>query len=543
MTRWFALPAFLIAALPFALAWFLAGRPVAIPDGAGDAIPCVSYTPFRGSETPFEESFVARPERIEEDLARLAGESIRCVRTYAVDQGLDRVPEIAARHGIRVLLGAWIGREAAKNRAQLEAVVRVANAHPATVRAVIVGNEVLLRRERTADDLARDLAWVRARTTVPLTYADVWEFWLQNPQLAQAVDFVTVHVLPYWEDEPIANRDAAPYTVATWRRMREIFPGKPVFLGETGWPSAGRMREGARPGRIEQARYLREFSQLAARESGLDFNLIEAFDQPWKRASEGTVGGHWGIFDEARRPKFSWTGPIAAVPHWRLALAATEIVALALFAFAFGPALSVARWLALGVFAHGAAAISVAQAEFLIAASRGPLEWATGALGIGLGLALAALIAVALARGLNPRPIPPMSAAIAWLARPRIASLNRDMTYALIRSAFVVAAVVHTLGLLFDGRYRGFPVAGYLIPAAVFAGMAWLGARRDAAHDAVRDPQGWSLAWVLATGGIAVAVLEGGSNHQALMWALTALLLAAPWLNLRLAPWTRAARA
>ncbi|MBM3733184.1 MAG: hypothetical protein FJW24_06925 [Acidimicrobiia bacterium] len=536
MTRWFAAPAFLIAALPFALAWFLAGRPVPLADGVGGAIPCVSYTPFHGNETPFEENFVARPERIEEDLARLAGEGIRCVRTYAVDQGIERVPEIAARHGIRVLLGAWIGREAAKNRIQLETAVRLANAHSATVRAVIVGNEVLLRRERTADDLARDLAWVRARTFVPLTYADVWEFWLRNPALADAVDFVTVHVLPYWEDEPIANRDAAPYTVDIWRKMRETFPGKPVFLGETGWPSAGRMRESARPGRIEQARYLREFSQLAARESGLDFNLIEAFDQPWKRVSEGTVGGHWGIFDEARRPKFPWTGYIAAVPHWRLALTATEIVALVLFAFAFGPALSVARWLALGVFAHAAAAMSVIHAEFLVAASRGPLEWAIGAVGLGLGLVLAALAAMALARGFADRPIPPTSDALAWLARPRWTSLDRNLTYALIRFAFLFAAVVHTLSLLFDGRYRGFPVAGFLIPAAVFAGMAWLGSKR---RDAANDPQGWAMAWLLAAGGIAVAILEGWANHQALMWGLTALLLALPWLNLRRAPWTR----
>ncbi|MEK7244755.1 MAG: hypothetical protein AAB223_01900, partial [Pseudomonadota bacterium] len=201
MTRWLCLPAFLLAALPFALVWGLAGRPVAIPEGAAGerpapiigppyraagerpapiigppyraagAIPCVSYAPFRGSQTPFDQALVVAPAEIEDDLRKLAAFGIRCVRTYSVDQGLERVPEIAARHGMTVLLGAWIGREDAKNRRQLETAVQLANAHPGTVRAVIVGNEVLLRRERTADDLARDLAWVRARTSVPLTYA------------------------------------------------------------------------------------------------------------------------------------------------------------------------------------------------------------------------------------------------------------------------------------------------------------------------------------------------------------------------------------
>ena len=38
-------------------------------------------------------------------------------------------------------------------------------------------------------------------------------------------------------------------------------------------------------------------------------NLIEAYDQPWKRQLEGTVGGHWGIYDAYRRqPKFVWGG-------------------------------------------------------------------------------------------------------------------------------------------------------------------------------------------------------------------------------------------
>jgi glucan 1,3-beta-glucosidase len=534
MTRRFALPAFVLAALPFVLTWALAGRPVAVPDGAGQAIPCVSYTPFRGNETPFEESFVAAPERIADDLARLAAEGIRCVRTYSVDQGLERVPEIAARHGIAVMLGAWIGREEAKNRLQLETAVRLANAHPGTVRALIVGNEVLLRRERTADDLARALAWVRARVSVPLTYADVWEFWLRNPALAGAVDFVTVHVLPYWEDEPVANADAARYTVETWRRMREAFPGKSVFLGETGWPSAGRMRAGARPGRIEQARFLREFSVLAAREPGLDFNLIEAFDQPWKRAAEGTVGGHWGIFDESRRAKFPWTGPVAARTDWTDDLAATEVLALALYTLAFGRGLSFARWLALGIFAHAAAALFVVQAELVSVASRGPLEWAIGAGGLALGFVAAALAGFGLAHGFGGSArIAPVGAALAWLARPKAAAFDRALAFGIIRSAFLAAALVHTLGLLFDGRYRGFPVAGFLVPAAVFAGIAWFAGRTA---DSRADPQGRALALVLAIGGIAVALLEGWPNHQALLWAATALLLAAPWFIHRPAP-------
>ncbi|MSO85613.1 MAG: hypothetical protein EXR02_05025 [Rhodospirillales bacterium] len=124
MTRWFFLPAFLLAALPIALVWGLAGHPIEMPPPAAGMIPCVSYTPFRGNQTPFDPALVVAPAGIEDDFGKLAAFGIRCVRTYSVDQGLENVPEIAARHGMSVLLGAWIGRDDAKNRRQLETAVR-----------------------------------------------------------------------------------------------------------------------------------------------------------------------------------------------------------------------------------------------------------------------------------------------------------------------------------------------------------------------------------------------------------------------------------
>ncbi len=517
--------AFALAALPFALAWVLAGGPVALPDGAGQAIPCVSYTPFRGNQTPFDDSFVADPARIEEDLRLLAART-RCVRTYAVDQGLERVPEIAERHGLQVLLGAWIGREHAKNQAQLDVAVRLANAYPKTVRAVIVGNEVLLRRERRPEDLAAYLAWARARTATPLTYADVWEFWTKNPLLARSVDFVTIHILPYWEDTPTANAQAPAYVVETWRQARQAFAGRDVFVGETGWPSAGRMREGARPGPIEQAYFFRELSRLAAAEPGLDFNLIEAFDQPWKRASEGTVGGHWGLFDRHRTAKFPWTGPVAPAPDWPVRFVTAEIAALLLFAATLGARLAVGRWLALAFFVHAAGTILVAHGGAVAESGRDPFEWAVGAGGLGLGAVAAWFFVRALSHGAGEARAVPLAAALGWLARPRASALDRPVVLGLARGTVLCAATAQTLGLVFDGRYRGFPVEAYLVPAAVFAALAWLeqGERRWDSHGA-------ALAVVLAVGGIAVAAVEGPANHQAMAWTATALLLAFPWLK------------
>ena len=81
-------------------------------------------------------------------------------------------------------------------------------------------------------------------------------------------------------------------------RVQAAFPGKEIWIGEVGWPSAGRMREGALPSPVNQARFLSGVV-TAAKQEGWKVNLIEAFDQPWKRLMEGTVGGYWGVYDDA----------------------------------------------------------------------------------------------------------------------------------------------------------------------------------------------------------------------------------------------------
>ena len=226
------------------------------------------------------------PAQIEDDLTRLA-KITDCVRTYSVDYGLDQIAGIAARHGLKVMQGLWLSSHAERNRFQIETAIELANRYPDTIRAVVVGNEVLLRGEMSAEDLAATLRAVKARVKQPVTYADVWEFWLRHRELAAAADFITIHILPYWEDFPIAARNAAAHVGAIRRRVADAFPGKEVIIGEVGWPSAGRMREGAlavagEPGACDPgragARQTREFPRQ--RDRGL------------RRAVEARAGRH-----------------------------------------------------------------------------------------------------------------------------------------------------------------------------------------------------------------------------------------------------------
>src|SRR6202161_4758830 len=306
-----------------AAAWWWLATPISLaraPIDPDAKLLCVSYAPFRGNQTPLSPMTHISAEQISEDLAQLAKIS-DCVRTYSIENGLDQVPELAAKVGLKVIQGIWLSSNRQKNSAQIATGIRLAKEHPTTITTLVVGNEVLLRGEMTQSDLAATIRSVKAQVGVPVTYADVWELWLRYREIYDAVDFVTIHILPYWEDFPIRAKYAAAHVEAIRKQMAVAFPAKEILIGETGWPSAGRMREGALPSRTNQARVVSEILDLAKQEN-FRVNLIEAYDQPWKRRLEGTVGGVWGLFDsEQRALKYPPNEAVSNFPLWKLQMA------------------------------------------------------------------------------------------------------------------------------------------------------------------------------------------------------------------------------
>jgi exo-beta-1,3-glucanase (GH17 family) len=516
---------FLLTAAAVAAAWWWLGRPLAVPAVAADPgrIQCMSYTPFRGDETPLDPTTHAEAARIEEDLSKLA-RLTDCVRTYATDNGLDQVPAIAQRLGIKVLQGLWLGRDRQKNRIQIDTAIALAKRYPDAIAAIVVGNEVLLRGELAAADIAAALHEVKAATGLPVTYADVWEFWLRNRELAAAVDFITIHILPYWEDFPIAADHAAAHVDEIRSRVAAAFPGKEILIGEVGWPSAGRMREGALPSRANQAHVLEEV-MARARVKNYRVNLIEAFDQPWKRYLEGTVGGYWGLFSsDAREPKFAWGEPVSDHPRWGWQLA----LGLGLSVAVFGAAIRAGGG---GVIAKAPASVPAGIAAIgLVAGVMAP--WAledvlVESFGAGGWVRGAALAAAAFAA--------PVVAAMTLAANERVAMFAAVLGRAperppaaiawvsgLVLVATTVLAIQAALGLVFDPRYRDFTDAQLSAAAVPFAIAMALGGRRG-------GPRGRAetiAAIVLAGSAVYIVLNEGFANWQALWFGATLTVLA-----------------
>src|SRR5205085_2710752 len=173
----------------------------------------------------------------------------------------------------------------------------------------------VLKAERSAAELIKIIQRVKRQSPVPVTTGETWDVWRDHPELASAVDFIAVHILPYWEGT--ASSHVVDRTIAIYDTLRRAYPGKRIVIAEFGWPSAGYNMHNAVPGRIEQALVIRDF--IARAEAyGIDYNIIEAFDQPWK-TNEGGVGSYWGLFDASRQAKFAWSGPVGDGDHWKLA--------------------------------------------------------------------------------------------------------------------------------------------------------------------------------------------------------------------------------
>lgn len=489
----------IVAMVAGALWWWRIGRPVTLPDSPSARIACVSYAPFRKpGETPLDPHAFVSPERIDADLKALS-ERFDCVRTYSQSFGLNAVPAIAQKYRMKVLMGIWLGRDKTFNDSEVAMGIATAKAHPDVIRGVIVGNEVLLRGEQSPDALigyARQVRTALKDTHVPVTYADVWEFWLRYPQMADAVDYITIHILPYWEDEPVPPEAAIQHVADVYARMKARFPGRNVMIGETGWPSEGRPRREANASLVNEARYLRDFLRYA-NSVDMPYNVIEAFDQPWKREQEGTVGGYWGIFDVDAKPKFSMQGPVTEEPNWIVGWYAgfAGVVVFLLAGLGRRDLRNPRSCIALALAGFAAATSTAWQGRRMIFDCRNTLEWVfTGALCVA-----ALLTAIYLARRVGAR-----------LAGAAIHLPDRRL-----RFLWMFGLAFYDLLLVFDGRYRDFPLGLFWPPAVGFLIASLMETRDNCVVPIVEER---FMACTLPLLGAVVVAQEIGLNPSTWLW-------------------------
>ena len=284
------------------------------PDFKG-ILPSVSYAPFEGTAHPDVDN-IPNAEKIRADLKTLAPLT-RAIRLYSSTGGVELVPPIANEVGLKVTVGAWIDKNADRNEREMQSAIELAKRN-GNVNGIVVGNETIYRGEQKIEDLIKLIQRVKGAVNVPVTTGEIWNIWLEHPELASSVDFIAAHILPYWEG--FSDKQAVDQALIIYQKLRDAFPGKRIVIAEFGWPSAGYNLKKGMPGPFEQAVTLRNFVSRAEA-IGMEYNIVEAIDQPWK-FFEGGVGPYWGILNAAREPKFAWSGPVVDEAYWKLAVIA-----------------------------------------------------------------------------------------------------------------------------------------------------------------------------------------------------------------------------
>ncbi|HKB21939.1 MAG TPA: glycosyltransferase [Methyloceanibacter sp.] len=308
--------------------WLFLHEQVSPPNASG-VLASVSFSPINPSRNG--EVDKTTEKQIRSDLAAVAPYT-RAVRTYSVSNGLDLVPQLASEYGLRVTLGVWINDWEEQNEREVETAVALAK-HHRNIESIIVGNEAVFRSQalhkQDPNEVVRNLIAkiqrVKREGSVPVSTAEVPNVWLEYPQLASSVDYIAVHVLPYWEGLP--GSAAVDHALAVYEKLRQTYPGKRIVIAEFGWPSAGLNRKDAVPSPLIQAEVVRDFISRADA-MGIDYSIVEAFDQPWK-TNEGSVGPYWGIFNADRHPKFSFAGTVET-PNFMLQMIAALAIGLLL---------------------------------------------------------------------------------------------------------------------------------------------------------------------------------------------------------------------
>ncbi|RXJ80781.1 glycosyltransferase family 2 protein [Arcobacter sp. F2176] len=326
--------------------WISHNNLVTLIESPSKKVQSLSYTPYYGYEKK-----VLSQEQIKNDL-KILSPIAKKIRTYSsIDAQI--ILEATDEKIMPIDLGIWLSGDYKKNDIEIQKALKLLKKYPNRIENIIVGNEVLLRKDLTKKELFAYIDYMKEFTDKPISSAETWDIWEKTKELTNHVDFITIHILPYWEEVPIKQFNS--FVIDKYKAIENLFPNKKIYIGEIGWPSNGYNNVKAIPNLKNEATAIRGFINLA-KDNSWSYNIIEAFDQPWKGYAEGNIGQYWGIFDAQRNLKFKLVGDIELNQFWFYQMIATIIIGALLTFFGLrNKKLNIYHALAYAIVAQGMA--------------------------------------------------------------------------------------------------------------------------------------------------------------------------------------------
>jgi exo-beta-1,3-glucanase (GH17 family) len=272
-----------------------------IANSSRTGIKGLCYGPYREGQDPNTGPHPSERE-IKEDVDIL-GNISETIRTYGSNYGLENIPRYIQQKGIDINInaGSWLGQDNVANNDSIANLITETKQYP-NINSVTVGHETQSFNLITENELINYINHVKQNVHpgVTVTTGETWYEWTRRPALANSVDYISADFFPYWDAVRIEN--AINFIDEKYKYLQYLYPEKRIVIGEAGWPSSGEAYEGVIPSIENQKRFVEELVVWANKNQN-DIYLLEAFDQPYKEKSYGTVAGSSGIYYSNRNPK------------------------------------------------------------------------------------------------------------------------------------------------------------------------------------------------------------------------------------------------
>ena len=264
-----------------------------------DGIGFVPYTSGQSAEDPL---FTVSDEQIEERLTQIAP-YVSSIRTFGCAGGLENIPRIAAeKFGLKVAVGLYISDDAASNARQIANAVKCAE----YADMYLCGNESInLGFVSSEEILIKAINELRAQLKkagygdIPVGTNEVMSSY--SDRLTDACDFFCFSYHPYSGGATAADAGKLWFPQQLNRAVEKA-KGKPVIVGETGWPSFAKPGESKEKARREAAIYNMWAVYHAAKKQIKLFSFA-SHDEDWK-VKYGPAEPAFGIFDKYGELKY-----------------------------------------------------------------------------------------------------------------------------------------------------------------------------------------------------------------------------------------------
>ncbi|KAF1350375.1 glycoside hydrolase, partial [Lizonia empirigonia] len=283
--------------------------------------PGMDYTPLN-SQMPDCVKVPPSQNNVTRDIAVMS-QLTNAVRLYGTDCNQTEMVIHAIQRleltDMKIWLGVWLDANNSTNKRQISQTWDILDNYGCDYfKGIIIGNEVLYRKDLTAAQLIDQITVFRQNITshkcdLPVAMADLGDNWTAD--MAAKVDIVMSNVHPFFSGTEVSN--AANWAYSFWQTNDVSLTANDTnikqVIAEIGWPSGGgtdcggaaSCTTGSVAGIDEMNQFMEDWVCPSLKNS-TEYFWFSAFDEPWKiRYNEAGKEWEdkWGLMDVDRNLK------------------------------------------------------------------------------------------------------------------------------------------------------------------------------------------------------------------------------------------------